>query len=117
MILSRYELKFTMTVMILLMVIILIMFMNLIFKEFYFLNKNQFFLFECGFESISWYFNNISNHFFKIGIIFITFDLELMYFLFFIFNLINMKMIWLIFNFIFFTLFLEFFLNTLSWNM
>nr|YP_918969.1 NADH dehydrogenase subunit 3 [Romanomermis nielseni]ABL73788.1 NADH dehydrogenase subunit 3 [Romanomermis nielseni] len=105
-----------MILLILLLISTMIIIMNFVLKELYTLNKNQFSAFECGFDSIKWYLNSTSNHFFKIGLIFITFDLELMYLMFFIFNTISMKMIWLILNFIFFTLFFEYYMGTLSWN-
>lgn len=73
-------------------------------------------IFECGFDSIYWYFNKFSLHFFKIGIIFVLFDLELMYLLLVINNNDYIYLlVWFILNFIIITLFIEFYFNNLNW--
>nr|YP_918973.1 NADH dehydrogenase subunit 3 [Romanomermis iyengari]YP_918974.1 NADH dehydrogenase subunit 3 [Romanomermis iyengari]ABL73792.1 NADH dehydrogenase subunit 3 [Romanomermis iyengari]ABL73793.1 NADH dehydrogenase subunit 3 [Romanomermis iyengari] len=97
-------------------IFMILILMNFLLNEYFTMTKSQLLNFECGFDSVKWYFSNISNHFFKIGIVFVIFDLELMYMMFVIFNEVSMKLILVILIFILATLFIELFFMSLTWN-
>lgn len=72
--------------------------------------------FECGFDSILWEPSKLRVHFFKIGIIFILFDLELIFLLFLIKNFPEIKTIIFIHVFILVTFFVENKNNLFKWS-
>nr|YP_665498.1 NADH dehydrogenase subunit 3 [Agamermis sp. BH-2006]ABG38301.1 NADH dehydrogenase subunit 3 [Agamermis sp. BH-2006] len=71
--------------------------------------------FECGFENMYWLHQKLNIHFFKIGIVFILFDLELLLLVLSFSKF--MMLIWIIMIFIFFSLWIEFKSFSINWTM
>lgn len=110
------ELTYKITLLLILIIFIIRFFLirNYLLSE-YSKNLNLNLIYECGFDSIFWYHNKISLHFFKIGLIFILFDLELI-FLVFLYKNIFFYIRLIILLFILITLVLEIYYKSLNWN-
>lgn len=78
-------------------------------------NFNDWKPFECGFENIYWTHPKFRVHFFKVGVIFVLFDLELIILILSFLKYIIL--IWIIIMFIFLRLWIEFKAFRISWTL
>lgn len=102
-------------VLIYLLILCIFFILNFLLKERSLILDNTFLLYECGFDSVKWSHSKIRIHFFKITVMFIIFDVEIMFFLILF---LNRKSLWLTFTVIFFitvTLLLEYKRGSFSW--
>lgn len=107
-----------MTAFVIIITVFLLIFLllNFILREQLKLKECQNTLYECGFDNLYWFYNKIRVHFFKIGLVFILFDLEMIYLILVINNIEHYYLVYLVIIFILFTLILEVFINSLVWN-
>nr|YP_001023674.1 NADH dehydrogenase subunit 3 [Hexamermis agrotis]ABM79875.1 NADH dehydrogenase subunit 3 [Hexamermis agrotis] len=102
-----------------LLVYIFILIMIVVLLNFLICENNQLYTelkpFECGFEPMYWSHSKLSIHFFKIGIIFILFDLELLLLLFTMVKFLILT--WCIMIFIFFSIWVEYFIKGFNWTV
>lgn len=73
-------------------------------------------IFECGFDTIDWIINKVRSHFYKLAIIYIIFDIELIYLVRFI-RIRTILFYLIIYYFILFRLLAEFLIKTLLWEV
>nr|YP_615054.1 NADH dehydrogenase subunit 3 [Strelkovimermis spiculatus]ABF48165.1 NADH dehydrogenase subunit 3 [Strelkovimermis spiculatus]ABF48177.1 NADH dehydrogenase subunit 3 [Strelkovimermis spiculatus] len=102
-------------VLLLIMLLVLVLFyiLNFLLK----INSNSMLsIYECGFDCVYWVHNKMNLHFFKMLLIFIIFDLELMLLVFSIKLFSHLIIILMIYMFIMFTMLMELNLLTLKWN-
>ncbi len=96
-----------------LILVLLIWIINYI-VSWFLVTSRQTYSFECGFEHQSWISQSPTLHFVKIAIIFVIFDLEILFLLTFFFQL-NWILVFIIIILLVRTLWLEFYLNRLAW--
>nr|YP_615040.1 NADH dehydrogenase subunit 3 [Thaumamermis cosgrovei]ABF48139.1 NADH dehydrogenase subunit 3 [Thaumamermis cosgrovei]ABF48151.1 NADH dehydrogenase subunit 3 [Thaumamermis cosgrovei] len=93
-----------------LVLLIMLNFMLSLFKS----NVNSLKIFECGFEIFYWSKPKTSIHFFKVGLIFILFDLEFL-FLLLLFKETKIYTL-MVLSFIYFTIWLELVMKSYLWS-